>query len=61
MFQIFISNKEDRKTVMAILADNGYTVRLGRVKVGKVSKTVVEAWKDEGNEKGEARSKSNGA
>lgn len=50
MLQLFISNKEDRKQVMAILADNGYTVRLGKVKVGKTSKIVVEAWKDEEGE-----------
>jgi hypothetical protein len=47
MIQLFIGNKEDRRLVMAILADNGYTVRLGKVKVGKTSKIAVEAWKDE--------------
>ena len=47
MIQLFISNKEDRRQVMAILADNGYTVRLGKAIIGKTTKTVVEAWKGE--------------
>ena len=50
MIQLFIGNKEDRKQVMAILADNGYTVRLGKIKNGKTSKIVVEDWKDEEKE-----------
>lgn len=47
MMRIFIGNKEDRRLVMAVLADNGYTVRLGKVKIGNTVKTIVEAWKEE--------------
>ena len=42
--RLIIANKDDRRQVMAILADNGYTVRLGKIKVGKQNKTVVEFW-----------------
>ena len=44
MKTLLIANKEDRRQVMAILADNGYTVRLGKIKVGKQNKIVVEFW-----------------
>lgn len=43
---LIIANKEDRKAVCAILADNGYTVRLEKVVVGKVNKIAVTAWKE---------------
>lgn len=42
MGQIFIKNEEDRKTVVGILAVNGYKVAITKVKDGKVSKSVVE-------------------
>ena len=44
--QLLIVNKEDRRQVMAILADNGYTVRLSKVKIGSTNKVVVEYWRD---------------
>lgn len=47
MQTLIIANKEDRRRVMAILADNGYTVRLGKIKVGNTSKIVVEFWREE--------------
>lgn len=47
---LIIANKDDRRQVMAILADNGYTVRLGKVKAGKTSKIVVEFWREENGE-----------
>lgn len=50
--QLIIANKEDRRQVMAILADNGYTVRLNKVSNGKTVKVAVEAWEEEGK-KGE--------
>ncbi len=42
MAQIFIKNEEDRKTVVGILAVNGYKVAITKVKDGKVNKSVVE-------------------
>jgi hypothetical protein len=42
MAQIFIKNEEDRKTVVGILAVNGYKVSITKVKVGNQSKSVVE-------------------
>lgn len=47
MIQLEISKTEDKRLIMAILADNGYTVRKGTVVVGNRKKAVVEAWKDE--------------
>ena len=37
----------DKRTVAAILADNGYTVRKVAVKVGNRSKTVLEVYKED--------------
>lgn len=49
--KIIIAAKEDRDTLVAILARNGYTVRQAREKKG-TSKTTyqwfVEFWKEEG-------------
>jgi hypothetical protein len=42
MVQIFIKNEEDRKTIVGILAVNGYKVAITKVKDGKVNKSVVE-------------------
>lgn len=44
--ELIIKNAEDRRTIAAILADNGYTVKIERVTVGKVLKSVVTACKD---------------
>lgn len=44
--QLLIASKEDRRQVMAILADNGYTVRLSKVKIGSTNKVVVEYWQE---------------
>ena len=54
MQTLIIANKEDRRQVMAILADNGYTVRLCKIKVGKTSKIVVEFWREENGENGKS-------
>ena len=37
----------DKRTVAAILANNGYTVRKATVKTGNRSKTVLEAYKED--------------
>ena len=37
----------DKRTVAAILVDNGYTVRKATIKVGGRSKTVLEAYKED--------------
>ena len=49
MIKLEISNKDDRKTVAAILIDNGYTVCIKREKVGKstTTKTYIIAYKEE--------------
>ena len=43
-----IKNPDDRKTVAAILFENGYTVRLTRIKnaTGKATKILIEAEKE---------------
>ena len=43
--QLIIKNAEDRREIVAILADNGYTVSIERIKIGTQSKTVVVAKK----------------
>ena len=48
--QLIIKNAEDRRAVVAILADNGYTVKIDRVKVGTQTKTVVIAWNEKGGD-----------
>ena len=47
MIQLIIKNPDDRRAVAAILADNGYSVKLGKIKVGNQSKITVDFWKDE--------------
>lgn len=37
----------DKRTVSAILFDNGYTVRKATIKAGNRNKTVLEAYKEE--------------
>ena len=37
----------DKRTVAAILVDNGYTVRKTTIKAGNRSKTVLEAYKED--------------
>lgn len=49
--QLIIKNAEDRRSIVAILADNGYTVSIERVKIGTQAKTVVVAWIKKGEEK----------
>lgn len=46
---IVIKNPEDRKLVVQILADNGYTVRIGKEKAtGKTTVyAVVQYWREE--------------
>jgi hypothetical protein len=43
---LVIKCPDDRRQVVAILADNGYSVKIDRVKVGNQMKSVVVAWKD---------------
>lgn len=45
--QLAIKNQEDRRKIVAVLADNGYSVKIGRVKVGNQAKSVVIVWKEE--------------
>lgn len=47
MIQLIIKNSDDRRAVAAILADNGYSVKIERITVGKTVKSVVIAWKNE--------------
>lgn len=47
MIQLVIKNADDRRTVAAILADNGYSVKIDRVTVGKTVKSAVVYWKEE--------------
>lgn len=44
----FIERPDDRDTVVQILARNGYTVRIGRERIGKQNKYnwFVEYWKE---------------
>ena len=37
----------DKRTVAAILVDNGYIIRKATIKVGNRSKTVLEAYKED--------------
>lgn len=46
MEKIFIANPQDRRVICGILADNGYTVRLAKVKVGSQTKIVIEYWRE---------------
>lgn len=41
---IRISNRDERRTVAAILVSEGYTVRETKIKVGKTTRTVIEFW-----------------
>ena len=50
--KIYISLPQDRDAVVMVLARNGYTVRQGKEKKGKVYEKYVEFWKD--GEHGEA-------
>lgn len=49
--QLIVKNADDRRAIVAILADNGYTVSIERVKIGTQAKTVVVAWIKKGEEK----------
>ena len=53
MEKYIIKNPQDRRDLCAILAENGYSVRIEDVKVGNSAKKAVVVWKDEeqGNEK----------
>lgn len=42
MIQLVIKNPQDRRDMVAILADNGYTVKLGKIKIGSQSKVTVD-------------------
>ena len=43
---ITIASVQDRKTVSAILVENGYIVRKVKVKEGNTPKIKIEAFKD---------------
>lgn len=45
--QLIIKNPDDRRQVVAVLADNGYSVKIDRVKIGNQTKGVVVVWKGE--------------
>lgn len=45
--RIYITSPADRDAVVMILAKNGYTIRQGREKTGKVYKWFVEYWKED--------------
>ena len=45
--QVIIKNPQDRRDMAAILADNGYSVKIDRVMVGKTVKSVVIYWEEE--------------
>lgn len=44
--KLYISLPQDRDAVVTILARNGYTVRQGKEKQGKVYDKYVEYWKE---------------
>lgn len=47
VIQLDIRLDADKRTVAAILVDNGYTVRKATIKVSNRSKTVLEAYKED--------------
>lgn len=49
--RIEVALPQDRDAVVAILARNGYTVRQGKERKGKVYVKYVEYWKEESDEK----------
>ena len=49
--KIYIALPQDRDSVVTILARNGYTVRQGREKRGKIYEKYVEFWKEDSSEK----------
>lgn len=51
MIQLVIKNPQDRREMVAILADNGYTVKLGKIKIGSQSKGTVDILDDEEKKK----------
>lgn len=51
MIQLIIKNPQDRRDMVAILADNGYTVKLGKIKVGSQNKITVDILDEEKKEK----------
>ena len=51
MIQLVIKNPQDRRDMVAILADNGYTVKLGKIKIGSQSKVTVDILDDEEKKK----------
>lgn len=44
--RVYISLPQDRDAVVTVLARNGYTVRQGKEKKGKVYEKYVEFWKE---------------
>lgn len=47
VIQLDIRLDADKRTVAAILVDNGYTVKKTTVKVGNRSKNVLEVYKED--------------
>ncbi len=47
VIQLDIRLDADKRTVAAILVDNGYITRKATIKVGNRSKTVLEAYKED--------------
>ena len=46
--QIFVTNKEDRRQMAGILVENGYVVKVTKVKVGNSLKPVIEYYREDG-------------
>lgn len=55
MEKYIIKNPQDRRDLCAILAENGYSVKIEDVKVGNSAKKAVVVWKDEEQDDGAAR------
>ncbi|MBO7273524.1 MAG: hypothetical protein J6V22_01585 [Clostridia bacterium] len=51
MTQLIIKNPQDRRDMVSILADNGYTVKIGRIKVGSQNKVTVDILDEEKKDK----------
>lgn len=44
---IEVKNVQDRRTLAAILVEAGYSVRIVKIKDGKVTKTYIEATRED--------------
>ncbi len=51
--RVYIGLPQDRDAVVTVLARNGYTVRQGKERKGKVYEKYVEFWKEDESGKSE--------